>query len=314
MKIRFHIPNFLDKFSGVMNITLINMIKQYPQMFYEGVEIASVFDCFPIIWNGGRVVAGYMDVSAADRLVPIYLQRFNSLGIPCSLTLTNPLITENELSDPVCNRVLELADNGLNEAIVVSPVLEEHIRKNHPNMKIISSTCKQIRDVYELNEELEKDYSLVVLDYNFNNDFRTLSELPHKRKIELLANAVCVPNCPRRGEHYRFIGEYQLNCCNYEELRKIQSGNAKIDEWKCPHMSNNAFMRRNSSLHISPKAIIEKYAPMGFENYKLEGRGNIFPDLAEQYVYYMAKPEYRDAVRYNLLCAAASAAGSGRRA
>ena len=77
-------------------------------------------------------------------------------------------------------------------------------------------------------------------------------------------------------------------------------------------MTNNAFMRRSSPLHISPKDIYTKYTPMGFVNFKLEGRGNIFPDLAEQYVYYMAKPEYRDIVRYNLLCTGAAAAGSGR--
>lgn len=179
-------------------------------------------------------------------------------------------------------------------------------------MKIISSTCKQIRDLPTLESELEKDYSLVVLDYNYNNDFDTLAKIPHKDKCEILVNAVCTPNCQRRGEHYRYIGKYQLEHCDPAELAKIQAGTAKIEEWQCPHMKNNAFTRRNSPLHVSPQAIYTKYVPMGYNNFKLEGRGNIFPDLAEQYVYYMAKPEYRDIVRYNLLCAAAAAAGSGR--
>lgn len=310
--VKFHIPNFMDRFTGSMNMTLIGMIKKAPQMFYDGVEIASVFDSFPVIWNGGRIMAGYMDMGITEKVVPQYLGRFNALGVPCRLTFTNPLITEKELADPVCNRVLDIADNGLNEVIVFSPALEEHIRKTHPRMKITSSTCKQITDVSELKAELEKDYSLVVLDYNFNNNFDVLTDLPHKEKCELLCNAVCVPNCPRRGEHYKFIGKYQLEHCCPQELEKIRNGTAKIEEWKCPHMNNNAFMRRSSPLHISPKDIYTKYAPMGFVNFKLEGRGNIFPDLAEQYVYYMAKPEYRDIVRYNLLCTAATAAGSGR--
>lgn len=248
MSVRFHLPNFVDRFNGSMNMTLISMIKRMPRMFYDGVEIASVFDCFPMIWNGGRIMAGYMDMQTVDKLVPQYLGRFNSLGVPCRLTLTNPLLTREHLNDPVCNRVLDIADNGMNEAIVFSPLLEEHIRKRHPNMKIISSTCKQIRDLPTLESELEKDYSLVVLDYNYNNDFDTLAKIPHKDKCEILVNAVCTPNCQRRGEHYRYIGKYQLEHC----------------------------------------------------------------DPAEQYVYYMAKPEYRDIVRYNLLCAAAAAAGSGR--
>lgn len=310
--VNFHIPNFLDRYNGTMNMTLISMIKQAPQMFYDGVRIASVFDCFPLVWNGGRIVAGYMDLNTAKRLVPQYLGRFNAMGVPCRLTFTNPLITEKELADPVCNAVLDIADNGLNEAIVFSPLLEEHIRKTHPKMKLTSSTCKQITDITELKAELERDYSLVVLDYNLNNQFDILSTLPHKDKIELLTNAVCVPNCQRRGEHYRFIGKYQLEHCCPEELEKIRNGTAKVEEWKCPHMNKNAFLRRNSPLHISPKDIYTKYIPMGYKNFKLEGRGNIFPDLAEQYVYYMAKPEYRDIVRYNLLCSAAAAAGSGR--
>lgn len=180
MSVRFHLPNFVDRFNGSMNMTLISMIKRMPRMFYDGVEIASVFDCFPMIWNGGRIMAGYMDMQTVDKLVPQYLGRFNSLGVPCRLTLTNPLLTREHLNDPVCNRVLDIADNGMNEAIVFSPLLEEHIRKRHPNMKIISSTCKQIRDLPTLESELEKDYSLVVLDYNYNNDFDTLAKIPHR--------------------------------------------------------------------------------------------------------------------------------------
>ena len=158
---------------------------------------------------------------------------------------------------------------------------KEHIRKRHPNMKIISSTCKQIRDLPTLESELEKDYSLVVLDYNYNNDFDTLAKIPHKDKCEILVNAACTPNCQRRGEHYRYIGKYQLEHCDPAELAKIQAGTAKIEEWQCPHMKNNAFTRRNSPLHVSPQAIYTKYVPMGYNNFKLEGRGNIFPDLAE---------------------------------
>lgn len=311
-KIKFHLPNFLDRFNGGINLTLISMIKQAPFMFYDNVEIASVFDSFPLIWNGGRVVAGYMDRQTIDANVPAYLHRFNAMGVPCRFTFTNPLLTGEHLSDPACNRVLDIADNGLNEVIVFSPLLEEHIRKTHPRMKITSSTCKQLRDYDELCTELEKDYKLVVLDYNYNNDFSTLERLPHKEKCEILVNAVCVPECPRRGEHYRFIGKYQLEHCNPTQLAEIRAGRARVEEWQCPHMKNNAFTRRSSALHISPEAIYSKYVPMGFTNFKLEGRGNSFADLIEQYVYYLAKPEYRDAVRYNLMCSAASMAGSGR--
>ena len=51
MSVRFHLPNFVDRFNGSMNMTLILMIKRMPRMFYDGVEIASVFDCFPMIYG-----------------------------------------------------------------------------------------------------------------------------------------------------------------------------------------------------------------------------------------------------------------------
>lgn len=312
MEVNFHLPNFIEKFGGSINITLINMVKKYPQMFYDNIRIASVFDSFPLIWNGGRMVVGYMDMPTIKNLVPQYLYRFNSLGIPCRFTFTNPVLTEEHLKDIPCNAVLDIADNGINEVIVFSKLLEDHIRKTHPNMKITSSTCKQLRTVEEVNAELEKDYKLVVLDYNFNNDFDKLSRIDHKEKCEILVNAVCVPNCPRRGEHYRYIGQYQIDHCNYEELMKIKAGKGKINEWQCPHMHNNAYTRRSSPLNITPEDIYGKYVPMGFVNFKLEGRGGSFADLIEQYVYYLAKPEYKDAVRYNLMCSAAAAAGSGR--
>ena len=163
MSVRFHLPNFVDRFNGSMNMTLILMIKRMPRMFYDGVEIASVFDCFPMIWNGGRIMAVYMDMQTVDKLVPQYLGRFNSLGVPCRLTLTNPLLTREHLNDPVCNRVLDIADNGMNEAIVFSPLLEEHIRKRHPNMKMISSTCRRASNSFSYNSSQVLAYRLTCL-------------------------------------------------------------------------------------------------------------------------------------------------------
>lgn len=313
MKVKFHLPNFVDVYDAALNCNLINMMKEIPDLFYDEASVGSVFDSFPVIWNGGRIMAGYMNEQIIDMIVPKILKAFNSQGVPCRFTFTNPLLEKEHLDDYCGNKILDLADNGLNEVIVVSPLLEEHIRKTHPDMKLISSTCKQLRTLDALSAELEKDYKAVVLDYNCNGDYALLEKLPHKEKCELLVNAVCQPNCPRRAEHYRFIGDYQLTHCNQQQAELIRTGKAAVPEWKCPFMRNTAFSRRNSPTHISPNDIYNNYAPMGFENFKIEGRGNNYIDLAEQYVYYFAKPQYRDLVRYNLLVSVASAAGSGRR-
>ena len=55
-----------------------------------------------------------------------------------------------------------------------------------------------------------------------------------------------------------------------------------------------------TSSHISPDAIWEKYIPMGFEQFKIEGRTIDLFNLMEHYMYYMVKPECRDEARLRL--------------
>ena len=105
---------------------------------------------------------------------------------------------------------MTMADNGMNECIVMSPMLEDYIRRTYPNYKLTSSTCKRITDPDKLKEELGRDYSIVVVDYDFNNNFEVLSQLPRKEDCELLVNACCEPGCPRRSAHYQCIGEQQI--------------------------------------------------------------------------------------------------------
>ena len=80
----------------------------------------------------------------------------------------------------MCNMVMALANNGLNEVIVNSPLLEDYIRKNYPKYKLTSSTCKRLDDGERLAAELEKDYHIVVVDYDLNNRFDILEKLPNK--------------------------------------------------------------------------------------------------------------------------------------
>ena len=51
-----------------------------------------------------------------------------------------------------------------------------------------------------LIRELEKDYSLVVLDYNWNNNMEALAEIPEKyrKRLEVLVCPYCFPDCNNR--------------------------------------------------------------------------------------------------------------------
>ncbi len=300
MRVRFHLPDFSGNFK--LNLLFAEMLKHKPEFFREGVEIASFYGVFPpSIWNGGRTQGGVVDKT----FVKSVIKAFNDRGIPLRFTFTNPALEKKHLSDNFCNMVMSMADNGLNEAIVMSPLLEDYIRRNYPNYKLTSSTCKRITDPEKLREELEKDYSIVVVDYDFNNNFEVLEKLPRKQDCELLVNACCEPNCPRRSAHYHSIGVQQI--AYNEHIKKYPNVPFDADKYDtehfrdCPFSQRGVFEIRKLRTHISPDDIWEKYVPMGFEQFKIEGRTASPVNVLETYMYYMAKPECRDEARFTLL-------------
>ncbi|MBE6857989.1 MAG: hypothetical protein E7498_00955 [Ruminococcus sp.] len=300
MRVRFHLPDFSGNFK--LNYMFVEMLKKRPDFFREGVEIASFYGVFPpCLWNGGRPQPGNTD----KNFIKSVIKTFNDEGIPLRFTFTNPALEKKHLSDERCNMILNLANNGFNEVIVVSEILEKYIRNNFPKYKLTSSTCKRLNSEEALVAELEKDYHIVVADYDLNNKFDILERLPRKKDIEFLVNAVCTPECPVRAGHYYSLGEQQIAYC--EHIKKYP--NAPFDRLKydpnnyggCVFAKRGTFEIRNLKTHISPDDIWEKYVPMGFEQFKIEGRTASTLNCLETYMYYMAKPECRDEARFYLL-------------
>lgn len=299
MKARFHLPGIATHFK--FNLIFATVLEQYPQYFRD-LEIASFYGAFPqSLWNGGRTQEGLVD----KHFVKMVLKSFNDKGIPVRFTFTNPALEKKHLNDKFCNMVMSLANNGLNEVIVVSPVLEEYIRKNYPDFKITSSTCKRLDDGERLAAELEKDYNIVVVDYDLNNKFDILEKLPHKEKCEFLVNSNCRPACPNRAQHYYNVGVQQINYANHMRKYPDQAYDPIIfgdgANQNCPFFTRNIFEIRDLSTNIKPDDIWDKYLPMGFSQFKIEGRTAWLFNLIESYVYYMAKPEYADMARYTLV-------------
>lgn len=296
MAVKFHLPGL--RYNYPLNMLLLSMLKTYPEYFREGVEIASFFGEFPTsLWNGGRY--SYDDQCDAA-FVQNVIKNINAQGVPVRFTYTNPLLNEHDMEDPYCNFCMQAADNGMNEVLVFSPILEKYIREKYPSFKINSSTCKEIKDMDELNAELEKDYHLVVLDYNLNNQFDKLEQIKRKDKVEILVNACCVPNCPRRGEHYRNIGKMERIAL---QNRKLPEGKKiPMPGWYCEYGERNSiYTIQEYNTYVSPEAIWEKYVPMGYTNFKIEGRtANLLP-LVDTYCFYLMKPEKKDVARLMLL-------------
>jgi hypothetical protein len=279
-RINLFLPGFYENFRLI--IFLHDWMEQEPELFYSGMKIAAAYGCFPgNIWNGGRVILGL--ASKAD--IQYAVQEYNSRGIAIRYTYTNPCLEQIHLLDTYCNLCMRLADNGKNEVLVNSDLLEDFIRANYPNYKIISSTTKCLYDQELIRKELEKDYHLVVLDSAMNNT-EELFRLDHKEKIELIVNHYCADNCPRRREHYRLVGEAQLE---YDSV-----------VFPCTNIRRSFQEIQQNKSFISPAMIYDTYAGAGFYNFKLDGRGFKKDKIVESFAYYVAKPEYRAMVQQKL--------------
>lgn len=305
MNARFHIPDFWKH--GNLNLYLIDLIKTHPEYFYDGIEIASCYGCFaPALWNGGRTVGGYTN----RERIKVTIEEFNKRGVPIRYTFTNPTLTEKDLKDSFCNDLCKFAENGFNEIIVNAPFLEAYVREKYSKYPLVSSTVKQIEDYDQLIEELHKDYKLVVLDYNWNNDFEKLEKIPQelRSRCEILINPYCVPHCKRRKEHYEVLGECQRKCSRVvsQLVPPARGANPEqpmeqAEQFNCPNTHYNFYQITQLGNFVSRDNVFGRYLEMGFNNFKIEGRVLAAPNVIESYVYYMVKPEYRDKVRLDML-------------
>lgn len=250
--------------------------------YFRGVKIVSTYGCFaPALWNGGRAIAGH----TPKEEVKWTIEEFNKRGVPIRYTFTNPSLTEADLRDPFCNRICRLAENGFNEIIINAPFLEKYIREKYPKFPLTSSTVKQIEDYDELMREFEKDYKLVVLDYNWNNDFEKLDRIPKELR----------KRCASDMDEQIMINPLRTRANSQDPLKEAT-------EFGCKNTLMNFYQVMNYKTFIT-RELLDKYLEMGFDNFKIEGRVLSSPNVVESYVYYLVKPEYRDLVRLELLTA-----------
>ncbi len=281
--IYWHLPGIC--YFGMINHVLFDTIKKYPDKFREGCKIGSVYGTFPgAIWNGGRNIMGGF---SSKREIEKVINSYNALKIPVRFTWTNVLLEEQHVYDTYCNLVMKMGDNGLNQVLVNSPVLEDYIRKNYPKYKVISSTTKRILSPDRLMDEISKDYYLVVLDYDLNKDENVLTKLePVADRVEILVNETCQPHCPQRVNHYREISKHQLE---FDTDIKFPCTDHSPDK-----RTFKGCMKRPSFLS---NADVDAYAARGFRNFKIVGRGEGKEFYIDSLIYYLVKPEHRDFIR-----------------
>ena len=306
----FHLPGLFEFYE--LYKVFLPLFHEHREYFYDWCDIGSVYgapaDC---IWGGGRVGDG--DCNAGE-----VLSLVNKYGISARLTFSNSLLREEHLADRRCNELCrmfcreqdrdkEMYSTGdlnrrgnygcgygrvRNGVIVHSELLLDYLKASYPELYLVSSTTKVLTDFDDLVKELDrKDFSYVVPDFRLNKRFDRLENLSEqqKNKVEFLCNECCYFGCTDR------------RAC-YEDVSRRILGEAEKDyDHKCTAPDHDGGYRFSKAMlnpgFIGIDDIRNIYIPMGYMNFKIEGRGLGSALILEFLLYYMTKPEYRINVR-----------------
>lgn len=281
----YHLPGLFEFYE--LYRLFLPLFRKHRAFFYDWCEIGSIYgapaDC---IWGGGRVEQGTSDPREVLALTREY-------GVSARLTFSNSLLREEHLPDHRCNALCSLFEKeGAPQSGVIlhSDLLLEHIRQHYPGLYLVSSTTKVLTAFEQLEQELNRaEFRYVVPDFRLNRAFQHLNALPGslKDKVELLCNECCWFGCQDRKRCYEAVSRKNLG----------EEG----PEHRCAAPDAREGYRFSKAMEspgfIGIDAIVNTYLPMGFSQFKIEGRGLGSALILEFLLYYLTKPEYQLRVR-----------------
>ena len=214
-------------------------------------------------------------------------------GISARLTFSNSLLREEHLADERCNALCRLlAESGgpQNGVIVHSDLLAGYLKEHYPQLYLVSSTTKVLTEFEAFRQETaRKDFAYVVPDFRLNKAFAQLETLARaeKDKVEFLCNECCWTGCRDRRRCYEVVSRQNLgeDCPDHRCAAPDAAQGYRFSK----AMRSPAF--------IGVEDIKETYLPMGFSNFKIEGRGLGSALVLEFLLYYLVKPEHQLEVR-----------------
>lgn len=276
----YHLPGLFEFYE--LYRVFLPIYREHREFFYDWCDIGSIYgapeDC---IWGGGRTSFGNQSPEKVLELVQEY-------DISARLTFSNSLLRTEHLSDRKCNELCDLFgrnEDKKNGVIIHSDLLLYYLKKNYKGFYFVSSTTKVITDFGEFQNEVDRDeFQYVVPDFRLNKDFDKLNNLSEnqKDKVEFLCNECCSPDCKVRKLCYENVSHKNLGEeCPEHHCTSLDDG---VGYSFSRAMTNPTFISINDIKNI--------YLPIGFSNFKIEGRGLGSALILEFLLYYMTKPEY----------------------
>ena len=281
----YHLPGLFEFFE--LYKLFLPLFREHREYFYDWCEIGSIYgapaDC---LWGGGRVGSGDRDPRAVLAMTREY-------GVSARLTFSNSLLREEHLSDQKCNALCRLfaEDNGPRNGVIVhSELLLDYLKRTCPGLYFVSSTTKVLTDFRQFETEAARDeFRYIVPDFRLNRAFDRLDVLPAplREKVEFLCNECCFFGCADRRACYEAVSRKNLGEDAPEHRCAAPDAGEGYRFSKA--MENPAFIGIGDIQNI--------YLPMGFSNFKIEGRGLGSALVLEFLLYYMTKPEHQLRVR-----------------
>lgn len=284
----YHLPGLFEFYE--LYRAFLPIYYKHREYFYDWCEIGSIYgapsDC---LWGGGRVGGGECE----PQEVLAWMQEY---GISSRLTFSNSLLKREHLSDKKCNMLCALLEENnrvQNGVIIHSDLLLGYLKEKFPKLYFVSSTTKVITEFERLVNEIDReDFRYVVPDFRLNKRFKQWEQLSVKQKdkVEFLCNECCFFGCQDRKQCYETVSRRNLgeDCAEH----RCQAPHANAGYRFSEAMKNPAF--------IGIEDIQKVYLPMGFSEFKIEGRGLGSALILEFLLYYMTKTEYQLKVRESI--------------
>ena len=284
MTAQYHLPGLFEFYE--LYKAFLPLYRDHREYFYDWCDIASIYgapmDC---LWGGGRV-------SMEDHDPGEVLELLKEYGVSARLTFSNSLLTKDHLRDKKCNELCDLfaEETGMENGVIVhSDLLLQYLKNKYPKLYFVSSTTKVLTDFCRLLGEIDRDdFRYVVPDFRLNKNFEQWKFLTRdqKDKVEFLCNECCFYGCKDRKVCYEAVSRKNLG---------------EPTDFQCSSPGSSEGYRFSKAMKnpgfISLEDIQKVYLPMGFTNYKIEGRGLGSALILEFLLYYMTKPEYALQVR-----------------
>lgn len=281
----YHLPGLFEFYD--LYSVFLPLFYSHREYFYDWCDIGSVYgapsDC---IWGGGRV--GFGNCRPQD-----VLSLMQEYHISARLTFSNSRLKPEHLSDEKCNALCRLfvQNSSIQNGVIIhSDLLLDYLKTAYPALYFVSSTTKVLTHFADfLNEIKRPDFLYVVPDFRLNKALEQLNTLSpsEKDKVEFLCNECCFFGCTDRKRCYETVSRKNLgeNCPEH-----LCSAPDAADGYRFSKaMTNPGFIGIDDIQNV--------YLPMGFSNFKIEGRSLGSALILEFLLYYMTKPEYQLHVR-----------------